>query len=196
MLELLLYGLLLGASAAAQPGPFQAYLIQQTLEQGTRRALPAVIAPLLSDGPVVVLVCGVLSSVPPWAVRLLGIGGGAYLLWLAACGMRFREPPESGLSRGLLHGALVNLLAPGPYLFWGLVLGPLVLGAARESLLAAATCVTAFYLAMMATNAGVVLAFGWASTGNQRLRGGLRAASVIALGGFGLYSLVRGFLAP
>jgi threonine/homoserine/homoserine lactone efflux protein len=193
VLDLLLQGLLLGGSAAAQPGPFQAYLVQQTLEQGMRRTLPAVLAPLLSDGPIVVLVLFVLAGVPGWTLRGLAVGGGLYLVGLAVRAARRRaDAAPAGLRQGLLRATLVNLLAPGPYLFWGLVAGPIVLAAARRSGLAALSFVVAFYLAMLATNTAVVVGCGWASAGGERLRRGLRTASVVALAGFGLYAIARG----
>ncbi|MBK7455571.1 MAG: hypothetical protein IPJ46_18150 [Anaerolineales bacterium] len=38
-----------GLAAASQPGPFQTYLISQTLTRGWKRTLPAALAPLVSD---------------------------------------------------------------------------------------------------------------------------------------------------
>jgi hypothetical protein len=68
MLPFFLQGLTLGFAAGAQPGPFQTYLISQTLSQGWRRAWIAAFGPLLSDGPIVALVLLVLSQIP-------GLGG-------------------------------------------------------------------------------------------------------------------------
>lgn len=193
VLDQVLQGLLLGGAAAAQPGPFQAYLVQQAAEQGGRRALPAVLAPPLSDGPVVLLVVGGLAFLSAGVLRAVGIGGGLYLLWLAATAARHHTAPRArGLGKGILRAALVNLLAPGPYLFWGLVAGPAVLEAARRSTWAAGGFLLAFYVAMMAVNAALVLACSWASARVARLRAGLRAASVVALAGYGLYALGRG----
>ena len=48
MLTFLLQGLTLGFAAGAQPGPFQTYLISQTLSQGWRRAWIAAFAPLVA----------------------------------------------------------------------------------------------------------------------------------------------------
>ena len=62
-----------GLAAAAQPGPFQTYLISQTLVKGWKRTLPAALAPLLSDGPIIALCLLVLSQVPIWFQRFLYI---------------------------------------------------------------------------------------------------------------------------
>jgi len=62
MLIHLLIGASLGVSAGAAPGPLQAYLLNQTTQHGWRRALPAVLAPLLSDIPIILLMLFILPS--------------------------------------------------------------------------------------------------------------------------------------
>jgi len=194
VLEPLLEGLLLGAAAAAQPGPLQAFLVQQTVARGARRTLPATLAPLLGDGPVVALVLGVLRGVPGAALRALGVAGGLYLLLLAALAARRGEaaPTPEASRHGLLAAVLVNLLGPGPYLFWGLVAGPIVLAAARTGWLDAGAFVAGFYAAMIGVNALVVLAVGWARERGEGVRRALHGASLLALLGFGIYSIARG----
>ena len=66
MLGYLILGITYAFTAAVQPGPFQTYLISQTLSNGWRSTLPAAIAPLLSDGPIIILVLLVLSRMPGW----------------------------------------------------------------------------------------------------------------------------------
>lgn len=65
MLAYLLQGLSLGLSAMASPGPFQAFIISRTIHNGWQRALPAVLAPLISDGPIIALMVLVLTQMPP-----------------------------------------------------------------------------------------------------------------------------------
>ena len=65
MLAYLLQGLGYGFAAAVQPGPFQTYVMSQALERGWRRALPAALAPLISDGPIIALTLLVLTRLPP-----------------------------------------------------------------------------------------------------------------------------------
>ena len=57
--------------------------------------MPAVLAPLLSDGPIIVLVLIVLSRVPPWWIQLLRFAGGFFILYLAAGALRFWRHPEA-----------------------------------------------------------------------------------------------------
>ena len=83
MLTYLLQGLTIGFASGAQPGPFQAYIISQTLSRGWRRTWIAAFAPLLSDGPIVLLVILVLTRTPDWSLQLLRVIGGLFLLYLA-----------------------------------------------------------------------------------------------------------------
>ncbi len=121
-------GLVLGLSAAAQPGPFQAYLLSQTIANGWRRTLPAAFAPLVSDGPIILLVLLVLTQTPDWFLDLMRFCGGLFLLylaWGAYKGMRVTAvaptttPPATTVSRqSIFKAALMNALSPNPYIFW------------------------------------------------------------------------------
>ncbi|MCK7510104.1 MAG: hypothetical protein MZV70_42775 [Desulfobacterales bacterium] len=93
-----------GSAAAVQPGPFQAYLISSTLRRGLRRTLPAALAPLISDVPIVLLVLLVLAQVPPSVVTGLRPAGGLFLLHLAAGGLR-GVPVLSGADARRGHAA-------------------------------------------------------------------------------------------
>ena len=124
-----LQGLTFGFAAAVQPGPFQTYLISQTISRGWRRTLPAVLAPLLSDGPILALVLLVLSRVPENVVQILRLAGGAFVIYLAVGAFKtwrsFSGQPAAARSgpNSLFQAAFVNLLSPNPYLFWSLVGG-------------------------------------------------------------------------
>ncbi len=161
MLPFLLQGLTLGFAAGAQPGPFQTYLISQTLSQGWRRTWIAAFGPLLSDGPIVALVLLVLSQIPDWFQRILQVAGGLFVLYLAwgaykawrAFAPGTMAAPQTG-PRNLLRAALMNALSPGPYLFWSLVIGPLLVTTWRENSANALSIVIGFYVAMVALKYG------------------------------------------
>ncbi len=140
MLAYFIRGLILGLPAAAQPGPFQAYLLSQSLKNGWRRTLPAALAPLLSDGPIVALVLLVLTQLPPTFLSLLQIVGGLFILYLAwgAWGSfrHFQPPtaaPTDATRQSVLEASVMNLLNPNPYLFWSAVGGPILLEGWRAS---------------------------------------------------------------
>jgi len=202
MLPFFIQGLTLGFAAGAQPGPFQTYLITQTLSQGWRRAWVAAFAPLVSDGPIVALALLVLSQVPDWFQRVLQIVGGLfvlYLAWGAFNAWRTFKPDEEPAPRNgpqsLLRAAMMNALSPGPYLFWSLVIGPLIVSTWRENPANALSIVLAFYLAMIGLNLGVVLLFGQAARFGNQVRKVMLALSVLMLAGFGLYQLWQGIFA-
>ena len=120
----LLQGVGYGLAAASQPGPFQTYLISQTLTRGWKRTLPAALAPLVSDGPIILLCVLVLSQVPAWMQRILYIAGGLFILYLAYDtynswkNFDSRLPSlEIGTQQSILKAALMNALSPGPYIF-------------------------------------------------------------------------------
>jgi threonine/homoserine/homoserine lactone efflux protein len=191
-------GLTLGFAASVQPGPLTAYLISQALTSGWRRAIPAAAAPLLSDGPIAVLVLLVLTHVPPALVHWLRVIGGGFLLFLAAGAARSwrcyvpTSTPAPGDERSLLKAATVNLLNPSAYLGWSLIIGPLLLKAWHEAPARGVALVTAFYGTMIATNAGIVLLFHLTRALGPRVNRVLIGISALGLAGFGFYQLWLG----
>lgn len=201
----LVLGVTYAFAAAVQPGPLQACLASLALSQGWRRALPAALSPVVSDGPIIVLVLLVLSRIPAWAREALGFAGGFFLLYLAV--MAFRAWRESGGSRsrdpvsarrGLLMAVVVNWLNPGPYLGWALVMGPLLLKGWREAPANGLALLVSFYATMVLTLAGFIIAFAAFGRIGPRVSRWLIGASAVALAGFGVYQIVtcvRGFIA-
>jgi threonine/homoserine/homoserine lactone efflux protein len=196
----LVQGAVYGFAAAVQPGPFLAYLVSLALRSGWRRALPAVLAPLLSDGPIIVLVLIVLSSVPPWWIQLLRFAGGFFILYLAAGALRsWRHPETVALSdhpdrKGVFRAVLLNLLNPSPYVYWGLVGGPLLLSGWRETPVNGIGFLAGFYGTMLTSMAGIVLLCACAGKRDERLNRLLSGVSGIALAGFGLYQIALGIV--
>jgi threonine/homoserine/homoserine lactone efflux protein len=195
--------LLLGATyafaAAVQPGPFQTYLISSTLTQGWRRSVPAVVAPILSDIPVISVVLLVLTQVPPVVLQLLRLVGGLFLLYLAARAFmafrRYRAPTvgrPADTTRTVLEAAVVNLLNPNPYLSWSLVLGPLLLQAWREAPAHAVALLASFYGTMMASTAVILIPFAGARALGPRVGRAMVGLSVLALAAFGLFQISAG----
>lgn len=195
----LLQGVGFGLAAAAQPGPFQTYLISQTLTKGWRRALPAALAPLVSDGPIIVLCLLVLSQVPAWLERILYLAGGLFILYLAYGAYRsWRDfdpalpAPEMGNQHSVFKAALMNALSPGPYIYWTLVTGPILLRGWRETPLNGIGFLAGFYVILVASLAGIVLMFGMAQKLGPAFNRTLVGLSALALFFFGLYQLWLG----
>ena len=194
MIQYVLSGVVYAFAAAVQPGPYQAYLISETLTNGWRRTLPATLAPLVSDGPIILLTLLVLSQVPVWLMRVLRYAGGVFLLYLAYGAWKsWRQynprNTEPGASRGetLMKATLVNFLNPNPYLGWSLVMGPLLLKGWHETPANGIGLLAAFYGTMVLCGVGIILLFASARNLGSRISRVLLGISAIALGAFGLY---------
>lgn len=202
MVSIIVLGMGYGFAAAVQPGPFQTYLISQSLRQGWRRTLPASLAPLLSDGPIILLAILVLSQLPATWERALQVAGGLYVLYLAWGAFRaWREQGMQGAEdatvrgdHGLVKAALTNALSPGPYLFWGMVTGPILLQGWREAPIRGVGFLLGFYGAMIASLAVLIAAFSSARRLGPRVTRVLVGLSALALLGFGLLQLAQGVL--
>ncbi len=196
----LLQGIGFGFAAASQPGPFQTYLISQTLTRGWKRTLPAALAPLVSDGPIILLCVFVLSQVPGWMQRGLHIAGGLFIIYLAYGAYKswknFNANTQSvhsvGVQQSILKAAMMNALNPNPYIFWTLVTGPILLSGWHESPINGIGFLAAFYLTMIACLAAVILIFGFAQRLGPKFNRAMLAASAIALFCFGAYQLWLG----
>ena len=191
----IIQGIGYGFAAAVQPGPFQTYLISQTLTRGWKRVLPAALAPLISDGPIIVLCLLVLSQVPSWLQRFLYIAGGLFVLYLAYGAYKSWKKfdpsipsPETGTQQSVLKAALINMLNPNPYIFWSLVTGPILLTGWRETPIHGVGFMAGFYAAMILGFSTIIIAFGSARQLGPRVNRILLGVSAIALFCFGLIS--------
>jgi threonine/homoserine/homoserine lactone efflux protein len=199
MFSYLIQGIAYGFAAAVTPGPLSMYLISQTLRHGWRRALPVAFAPIVSDGPIAVLIVTLLSRVPAEMVLYLRIAGGIFILYLALGTWRayrsfHAETPIGGASRSipLFKAAMINWLNPNPYIGWSLILGPILLSGWRESPSFGIAYLAGFYIIMIVTMIGMIALFAAAGTIGFRMRKSLIGLSSIALAFFGAYQLWMG----
>ena len=195
----LIQGIGYGFAAAAQPGPFQAYLISQTLSNGWRRTLPAALAPLISDGPIIVLTLVVLSHVPVWFQRFLYIVGGLFILYLAySAFVAWRNFDEAGVvthsgsRQSAVRAAMMNALSPGPYLYWSLVTGPILLAGWRKAPVNGIGFLVSFYATIVLSLIAIIVVFGTARRFGPKVNRVFVGVSAIALASFGLYQLSLG----
>jgi len=195
----LILGITYAFAAAVQPGPLQSYLISQTLRKGWKHTLPAAFAPLISDGPIIVLVVFLLSRVPERMINTLQFVGGVFLLYLAIDAWKAWKNFDSGktihsaTSRTTIQQAvLVNFLNPAPYIGWSLVMGPILLKAWREYYLNGIVLISGFYTTIVVTQMGIVLLFAHAGKLGPRMDRILIGLSAIGLACFGIYELWLG----
>jgi threonine/homoserine/homoserine lactone efflux protein len=197
LFEYILIGGGFAFAAAIQPGPLQAYLLSSVLQRGWRHTLPASIAPLISDGPIVLVALLVLSRVPESFQTILRVAGGLLLLYFAWRGyqhwrigvLQGAEQVDS-TPRTLLQAVMVNLLNPNPYLAWSLVLGPAVVDAWQNNHNYAVVMVVTFYTVIVIGTAGIIYLFGRTSMLGPRGQRALMLISAGILAFLGVYQLV------
>ncbi|MCK4547720.1 MAG: LysE family transporter [Candidatus Eisenbacteria sp.] len=200
MIGYVLQGIGLGFAGGAQPGPFQAYAISQTLRNGWRRSLPIALAPLISDGPIILLVLLVLRQVPPSMTQVLHFASAAFLVclaWGAFAKWRSSEvmaPPEPG-KQSMFRAVIMNFLNPGPYIYWSLVAGPTFLMGWRDAPASGVGFLAGFYVTLVSTFGAVIVVFGTARRLGPKVNRAFLGVSALALAGFALYQLYLGLTA-
>ncbi len=203
MLAALLKGLVLGFPNAALPGPFQAYILSQVLQNGWRRTLVIALAPLVSDGPIITLNLLVLSQLPGFVLGIIQMVGGLFIVYLAYGAYKaIKNGPKKKESRkatgagvrGFFKGVAMNCLSPGPYIFWGTVGGPILLNAWRTSPLNGIAFLVGMYGTLLTGFAILIRIFGTAAGLGPKAGKVLGIVSVVALAGFGLYQLGVGIV--
>ena len=193
----LLQGIGFGLAAASQPGPFQTYLISQALSNGWRRTLPAAFAPLISDGPIIAVCLLVLSQVPVWMEQALYGVSGVFILYLAyGAYQSWRSGGDkmqgaSDARQSVWKAAFMNALSPGPYIFWTLVTGPILVASWRESPMYGAGFLGGFYLTIVCALAGIIAVFGLAARFGPRVNHAMLGTSAVVLFIFGLFQISK-----
>jgi threonine/homoserine/homoserine lactone efflux protein len=206
-MELILQAFALGFSAGSQPGPFQAYLFSRALQDGWRKTWSVAFAPLLSDGPIILVVLLALAHVPDGLVRGLRVAGGLFLLYLAWGVYRaLRQPPGSGSTekveprrpgaeRNIFQAALLNVLNPNPWIFWSTVAGPVFLQGWQKSPAMGLGFILGFYAVMITVQLVLVAVFSTAGRLHPRYVRWLNILSGVFLAGFAFYQFYAAWLA-
>ena len=202
MIAYILQGIAYGFAAAAQPGPFQAYVILQAVRGGWRRSIVYALVPLCSDLPIIAVVVFVLALVPDvWVIALRFIGG-LFLLYLAWNAFRaarqLSDEPAPGAGshpRNFFQAVLINLLNPNPYLFWSLVTGPILVTGWKQNPAYAIALLTAFYLVMIVCMGGLIVFVSAVRGLHKKMRLAFTLLSALGLAVFGVYQLWMGVAA-
>jgi len=199
MINYIILGATYAFAAAVQPGQFQTFIISQTLKNGWKKTLPAAFAPVLSDGPIIVLVLFILTNVPTGFLQMLQICGGLLLLYLAYNSYKsFREydvnkePIIDKSDRTLLKAVLVNAINPAPYIGWSLIMGPLFLKGYNEAPANGISLLISFYSILIINTMGIIILFGFARNLGPKVTHATLGIASIALAGFGVYQLWQG----
>ncbi len=198
MITYFIFGISYSLACVVQPGPFQAFLFSQSITNGWRKTIPLVIAPLISDLPIIILVLFVLTRVPPGVLAILQCFGGIFLIFLAFKAYKtWRTSTKSSEERISQHGNLfkaviVNLLNPNPYLGWSLVMGPMLIKGWSRNPVNGIALLMGFYSSMIIYSAVMVVLFAAAGNLGPRINRILMAISVVAFVLFGFYQFWSG----
>jgi threonine/homoserine/homoserine lactone efflux protein len=201
MLNLISQGISLGFSAGAMPGPLQSYLISQTLANGWRKSIIVIFSPLITDGPIILLAVVLLKQLPPELIRLIQVIGGLYLLWIAyGAWRRFRsgvslDTASQPQTRTLSQGLMMNWLSPGPYIFWGTINGPLLIGAMQLSIWHGVAFMLAFYGTFLGILALYVIVFDRLRRLDERFTRIIFLVTLVVLVVFGISLVLQGLVA-
>lgn len=169
MWESLVLGVSLGLGAGLTPGPMTAVVVAIALERGARAGAQAACAPLITDGPILLVSLWTLGFVSQDAYSLLAAVGGGHLVFLGLRAARGQDGAGQSGASGMLVGSLrravvANFLNPSPYLFWSTVGGPIVRDAWADSPLA----VAAFLLPFLGLLVGSKAAVAWGVAAGSR----------------------------
>ncbi|MDY6866363.1 MAG: LysE family translocator [Chloroflexota bacterium] len=199
LLTTLLKAAAVGFSAGVTPGPLQAVFLSYAVKGGWKKALPAAFAPLVSDAPVILIVLILLRSLPETFLQFLQIVGALFLLYLAWNSFKafreYREVEDMGKTSGLktlLKATMVNLLAPGPWLFWSLINGPNFLKAWSVSHRWGIAYLGTFYGSFILVNVLLIGLFSAVRRMGEKVRRCMLLASALVLAGFAVYQLLAG----
>ena len=157
MNEFVISAFIFGITAGFKPGPLGVVVIQQTLEHGIKNGLKASLAPIVTDGPIIIAALLVLTQFKDISLFIgsLSLVGGLYLLWLSQKIIRIKvinitkslEAPKS-----LETAIKVNFLSPNPYIFWFTVGGTyLAIGTQAQSIVFIMVSIGTLVLSKMVT---------------------------------------------
>jgi threonine/homoserine/homoserine lactone efflux protein len=125
----------LGLSGGMLPGPLMALVISQAIRFGFKEGAVVAMAPLVTDGPLVLLSVLLLSEAAAFdgVLGVLSLLGGVFLFYLAwdsaSAGDLKVEETVAEAPRSMRKSVIANLLNPHAYLFWFVLGGPLVVRA-------------------------------------------------------------------
>ena len=197
MLEYILIGGGFAFAAAVQPGPLQAFLLSRVAAAGWRRTLPAAFAPVISDGPIAVLMLTLLHQVARGFENILRGAGGVVLLYFAVRTFLDWRRAKAGIEqespsspRTLFQAVGVNFINPGPWIGWSFILGPQALRAWSEGPIYAVALVVSFYVVIVVSLMLFIMLVGTSSFLGPRGRRGLLLAASIVLVGIAVWSFL------
>ena len=201
MIELISQGAGFGFAAGTIFGPLHTFLVNETIIGGWRRSIIIVLTPLIADFPLILLMVFVLDRLPDSLIRLLQVVGAMFILTLARSAwiqsnaeqVFETEAPVNARRFTLSRALLLSWLNPAPYIFWGTVLGPLLVEALEKSIWHGTAFLVSFYGVFLGIMSMVALIFDRLRHLDERFIRGVMKVSAVILVLFSLRLLAEGF---
>lgn len=197
-----LAGFGLGIALASAPGPVQAVLLSEAMRGGVARGFRAMAGASVTFALLLVgLALGLSVATPTgFALRILKVVGGAFLLWLAVDGFRSPYQTAGPVQRRALppaaRGALAILLNPGGWLFLGTAASSLLAAASQRGGTGGALVAAAALVTGLAIGDGAVVILGGIGVrrASERVGRWVRRFLATVLAGLGLWLVVDGLI--
>lgn len=192
----LLRGISLGLYAGVLPGPTQAFILSRTVKNGWKHTLPLALVPLISDLPIALIFCFLVSTFPDVAIQFIQIAGGVYLGWLGFHSWKTiskdRESSEPEQSAGFWQTVGINLGNPNVYIFWGTIGAPIVLSGWSTSPVFGLSFIFGMYSMLIITVAATIFIFGLTGHFPSNVKNLLLRGLAVGVIVFGLFQIITG----
>ena len=147
-------GFLLGFTAGISPGPLLTLVISETLKHNKLSGIKVAIAPLITDGPILLVSLFLLTRLSNlnFLLGAISLFGAEFLIYLGyesltikSINLNIQKTGEQSLKRGII----ANALSPNPYLFSFSIGGPIMIKALGISIVALLSFIGSFLLLLV-----------------------------------------------
>jgi len=123
----------------------------------------------------------------------LWVARGAWLQFRAGVRIQATNTDDVQVSRSILaRGVLMNILSPGPYIFWSTVNGPLLVKGLQQSVWHGLAFLLAFYGTFLGLLALIISLFDRVRVLDPRVTRAVLLLTIVLLVWFGVSLLVEG----
>jgi threonine/homoserine/homoserine lactone efflux protein len=140
----------LGVTAGIYPGPLLTLVISETLKHDTRAGIKVAIAPLITDGPIILISIFILTKISNInsILGLISLLGAIFLSYIAYESLTIKKVSLNldKKEQSLKKGVITNALSPHPYLFYFSVGGTIMLRALDSNFFALLLFISSFLI--------------------------------------------------
>lgn len=154
--------MIFGLTAGISPGPLLTLVISETLQYNRIAGIKVAVAPLITDGPILLISLFVLSKIANLnalfgAISLVGAGFLAYLAYESLTIRKVDFHIQRKESASLKRGIITNALSPHPYLFYLTVGGPLLVKALHQNVIFGVTFIVSFLIFLVGSKITIAM---------------------------------------